>query len=53
MFKNIYTIAYTGRLVMAYLLLSEKINAPVVTADDKLHEKAMGHFKVIHLKDYV
>lgn len=37
----------------AYLALSEKMNAPVITADDKLYEKAKGHFKVLHLRDYV
>ena len=37
----------------AYLALSEKMNAPVITADDKLYEKVKGHFKVLHLRDYV
>jgi len=37
----------------AYLALSEKMNAPVITADDKLYEKAKGRFKVLHLRDYV
>jgi predicted nucleic acid-binding protein len=37
----------------AYLSLSEKMNAPVITADDTMYEKAKGHFKVLHLRDYV
>ena len=37
----------------AYLALSEKMNALVITADDKLYEKVKGHFKVLHLRDYV
>ena len=37
----------------AYLLLSEKTKAKLVTADDKLYEKAKPHFRVVHLKDYV
>jgi predicted nucleic acid-binding protein len=36
----------------AYLSLSKKINAPIITADDKLYQKAKGHFNIIHLKDY-
>ena len=37
----------------AYLFLSEKMNAQLITADDKMYQKAKGHFKVLHLKDYV
>jgi predicted nucleic acid-binding protein len=37
----------------AYLFLSEKISAPLVTSDTKLYEKAKDHFKVLHLKGYV
>jgi predicted nucleic acid-binding protein len=37
----------------AYLSLSKKIKAPVITADDKLYQKAKGHFNIIHLKDYI
>ena len=37
----------------AYLSLSEKMNAPIITADDTMYEKAKGHFKVLHLRDYV
>lgn len=37
----------------AYLFLSEKMNIQLITADDKMYRKAIGHFKVLHLKDYV
>jgi predicted nucleic acid-binding protein len=37
----------------SYLFLSEKTNANVITADDKMYEKAKGNFKVIHLKNYL
>lgn len=37
----------------AYLLLSEKARASLVTADEKLYEKAKEHFKIIHIKDYL
>jgi predicted nucleic acid-binding protein len=37
----------------AYLFLSEKMNTQLITADDKMYKKAKGHFKVLHLKDYV
>lgn len=37
----------------SYLFLSDKIKAQIITADDKLYEKAKGHFRVLHLKDYV
>lgn len=36
----------------SYLLLSEKLNTEVVTADDELYQKANSHFKVLHIKDY-
>jgi predicted nucleic acid-binding protein len=35
-----------------YLFLSDKMEAQVITADDKLFEKAKKHFRVIHVKDY-
>ncbi len=34
-----------------YLYLANKIEAPFVTSDNKLYEKAKGHFKVLHIKD--
>jgi predicted nucleic acid-binding protein len=37
----------------AYLLISEKTKAPLITSDTQLYEKAKKHFKVIHLKDYL
>ena len=37
----------------AYLFLSEKMNAKLITSDDKMYQKAKGHFRVLHLKDYV
>lgn len=36
----------------SYLFLSEKIKAQLITADDKLFEKAKKHFRVLHIKDY-
>ena len=36
----------------SYLLLSDKLKAQIITADDKLFEKAKKHFRVVHLKDY-
>ncbi len=36
-----------------YLFLAEKTRASLITADDKLYEKAKAHFKIIHIKDYV
>ncbi len=36
----------------SYLFLAEKIKAQVITADDKLCEKAKGHFRILHIKDY-
>lgn len=37
----------------AYVFLSDKIKAQFITSDTKLYEKAKGHFRVVHLKDYV
>ncbi len=37
----------------AYLALSEKMKAQVITADDKLYEKSKNRFRVLHLRDYV
>lgn len=37
----------------AYLFLAEKTRATLVTADEKLYERAKAHFKAIHIKDYV
>ena len=36
----------------AYLYLSDKIKAQLVTSDTKLYEKAKEHFNVLHVKDY-
>jgi predicted nucleic acid-binding protein len=36
----------------AYLFLSDQTGACLITADNKLYEKAKGHFQVLHLKDY-
>lgn len=36
----------------AYLLLSEELKAPLITADDQLYQKTKGHFKVLHIKAY-
>jgi len=51
-------LAIAGKLDMttydaSYLILSEKMKAKVITADDKLFQKAKGRFGVVHLKDYV
>ena len=35
-----------------YLLLSEKLNTQLVTADDQLYQKAKEHFKLLHIKNY-
>ena len=35
-----------------YLFLAQKINAHFITSDNKLYEKAKGHFQVLHIKDY-
>jgi predicted nucleic acid-binding protein len=37
----------------AYLFLAEKIGAEVITADNKLLEKAKEHYRVTHIKDYL
>ncbi len=37
----------------AYLFLSEKMNAKLITSDDKMYQKAKGHFRMLHLRDYV
>ena len=37
---------------LAYLFLSNKMEAQLITADDRLFEKSKGQFNVIHLKDY-
>lgn len=36
----------------AYLFLSEKTNAQLITADNKLYEISKQHFRVLHIKDY-
>jgi predicted nucleic acid-binding protein len=36
-----------------YLLLSKKLDATLITADDELFEKAKEHFKILHIKDYL
>ena len=36
----------------AYLFLSDKIEAQLVTSDTKLYEKAKEHFNVLHIRDY-
>ena len=35
-----------------YLFLAQKIKAHFITSDNKLCEKAKGHFQVLHIKDY-
>jgi predicted nucleic acid-binding protein len=37
----------------SYLYLSEKTKASVITADDKMYQKAKDHFRMLHLKDYI
>lgn len=37
----------------SYLFLSDKMKAQIITADDKLFEKAKKHFRVLHIKDYM
>jgi predicted nucleic acid-binding protein len=37
----------------AYLFLSKKLNAKLITADEKMYKKAKEHFKIIRLSDYV
>jgi predicted nucleic acid-binding protein len=36
----------------AYLYVSEKMNAQVITADDTMYQKGKEQFQVLHLKDY-
>ncbi len=36
----------------SYLLLTNKIKAQLITADNKLHETAQNHFKILNIKDY-
>ena len=36
----------------SYLSLSNKLQAPLITADEKLLEKAKERFRVLHIKDY-
>jgi predicted nucleic acid-binding protein len=38
---------------VAYLFLSEKTKTKLITADNKLYEKAKGNFRVLHIKDYL
>jgi predicted nucleic acid-binding protein len=54
--STVLTIASKTDLTIydaSYLFLSEKMQAQVITADDKMYQKAKGQFKVLHLKDYV
>jgi predicted nucleic acid-binding protein len=37
----------------SYLFLSDKMKAQIITADDKLFEKAKKHFRILHIKDYM
>lgn len=37
----------------AYVFLSDKIKSQFITSDTKLYEKTKGHFKVLHLIDYM
>lgn len=37
----------------AYLFLSDKLKATLVTADNKLYEKSKKQFRILHIKDYV
>jgi len=37
----------------SYLFLSKKTEAPVITADDKMFQKAKDDFRILHLRDYV
>ena len=36
-----------------YLFLSAATKARFITADNRLYEKAKGHFEVLHVKDYL
>lgn len=37
----------------AYVYLSDKLKAPLITSDNKLIQKVKPHFEVIDLKEYV
>jgi predicted nucleic acid-binding protein len=37
----------------AYVYLSEKLKAPLITSDNKLIQKVKPHFEIIDLKEYV
>jgi len=37
----------------SYLHLSDKLRAPLITADETLYERAKERFKIIHIKDYL
>jgi predicted nucleic acid-binding protein len=37
----------------AYVYLSKRLNAPLITSDNRLIQKVKPHFEVIDLKDYV
>lgn len=37
----------------AYIYLSDKLKAPLITSDNRLIQKAKPHFQIIDLKDYV
>ena len=36
----------------AYLFLAEETGSRLITADNKLYEKAKGQFELLHIKDY-
>jgi predicted nucleic acid-binding protein len=36
----------------AYLFLAHETGACLITADNKLYEKAKEHYKILHIKDY-
>lgn len=37
----------------AYLFLAQETAACLITADNKLYEKAKEHYKILHIKDYL
>ena len=37
----------------SYLLLSERLKASFITADNKLYEKSKKHFGLLHVKNYL
>lgn len=37
---------------VSYLLLTDEMEAPLITVDQKLIGKAEGRFRILHLKDY-